>query len=82
MQAMGKHLRGLVGAVEVRVAPGYGIRHLTHVSVHVQLEHRTCEVAEGSEDSINAFSFCISPNHMGAGCSTDKRMGPITETIL
>lgn len=55
MQAVGEHFWGLVGAVEVRVAPGNGIRRVAHVSIHVQPEHGTCEVAEESEDSIRAF---------------------------
>lgn len=57
MEAVGKHFWGLVGAVEVRVAPGYGIRHVAHVSIHVQPEHGTCEVAEESEDSVRVFCY-------------------------
>lgn len=44
VEAVGKHFRGLVGAVEVRVAPGDGVRHVAHVCVHIQPEDRTCEV--------------------------------------
>lgn len=58
MEAMGKHFWGLVGAVEVRVAPRYGVRRVAHVSIHVQPEHGTCEVAEGSEDRVRAFCSC------------------------
>lgn len=46
VEAVGKHFGGLVGAVEVRVAPGDGIRHVAHVCVHVQPEDRTREVTE------------------------------------
>lgn len=55
---MRKHFGGLVGAVEVRVAPWDGIRHVAHVCVHVQPEHRACEVTEKLEDDISAFCFC------------------------
>ena len=58
MEAVGKHFWGLVGAVEVRVAPRYGVRRVAHVSIHVQPEHGTCEVAEGSEDRVRAFCSC------------------------
>jgi hypothetical protein len=49
MEAVGKYFWGLVGAVEVRVTPRYGIRHIAHVGVHVQPQHRACEVTERLE---------------------------------
>lgn len=58
VEAVRKHFGGLVGAVEVRVAPWDGIRHVAHVCVHVQPEHRACEVTEKLEDDISAFCFC------------------------
>lgn len=55
MEPVGKHFGGLVGAVEVRVAPRYGIGHTAHVCVHVQPQHRACEITEKLEDGISAF---------------------------
>lgn len=59
VEAVGKHFRGLVGAVEVRIAPRDGIRHIAHIRVHVQPEHRTCEITEKVEDDISALWFCL-----------------------
>lgn len=55
VQAMCKHFWGLVGAVEVRVAPRYGIRHVAHIRVYVQPEHRPCEITEKLEDKFQYF---------------------------
>lgn len=46
MEPVGKHFWGLVGAVEVGVAPWYGVRHTAHVGVHIQPQHGACEITE------------------------------------
>lgn len=62
MEAVGEHFRGLIGAVEVRVAPWYGVRHVAHIRIHVQPEHRTCEITEKLQDDVSVlFLLCISP---------------------
>lgn len=79
VEAVGKHFRGLVGAVEVRVAPGYGIRHVAHGSIHVQTEHGTCEVAEESEDNVSAFRFCyvLRLHSIQGSCPMAKKPPPV-----
>lgn len=57
VEAVGKHFGGLVGAVEVRVAPWDGIRHVAHVRVYVQPQDGTREVTEKLEDNMSAFAF-------------------------
>ena len=44
MQAVGKDFRRLVGAVEVRVVPRYGVRGRTAVRVHVHPQNGPGEI--------------------------------------
>lgn len=67
MEAVGKHFRRLVGAVEVGVAPWYGVRHIAHVSVHVQSQHRACEVTERLEGSEYTQIDCLTAHTGKAG---------------
>lgn len=67
VEAVGKHFGGLVGAVEVRVAPGDGIWHIAHIRVHVQPEHRTCEITEKVERDVSASWFCLHYSQTNAG---------------
>lgn len=79
VQAVRKHFWGLVGAVEVRVTPGYGIRHVAHICVHVQPEHRPCEITEKLDDEGQYFLLLlrISPKlNVGRSLDSQKKSFP------
>lgn len=59
MEPMGKYFWGLVGAVEVGVAPWYGVRHVAHVGVHIQPQHGTCEITERLRAVSTSRSGCV-----------------------
>lgn len=59
MEPMGKYFWGLVGAVEVGVAPWYGVRHVAHVGVHIQPQHGACEITEKLRAVSTSRSGCV-----------------------
>lgn len=52
MKPMGKDLRGLIGAVEVRVVFRDGVRGSAGVSVHVHPQSGSCEITAEEKISI------------------------------
>ena len=80
VQAVRKHFRGLVGAVEVRITSGDGIRHVAHICVHVQPQHRPCEITEKLDKEGQCFLLLLHrlPNlNVGRSLHSQKNHSPI-----